>query len=367
MTAVRITEVAATGFRNLSSVRVRPDPQANVLVGSNGQGKTSLLEAIDYTATLRSFRGASRAQLVGHGVPETQLLLRVESVVSGHEYRVKLSRNARDITLDGKRPERAIEYFGGAACVVFQPGDLELVRGAPETRRRLLDRMLMRTVDGYGEALKNYGKALRARNQLLRERSPNLHAIASFDMPLARYGAGIIRARERVVNELLGAAKQALDEVALTDDAITLSYRPQGPGDTLAFTAALAEQHQVDMARKTTTLGPHGDDLVITWAGHAARTVASQGQTRALALALRLAELHVVEARTKSVPVLLLDDVSSELDQLRTERLFALVGKLGAQVWVTTTDRAIAGLLPHAKVFEVDRGNVREEKGLKGS
>ncbi|MBL8603809.1 MAG: DNA replication and repair protein RecF [Myxococcales bacterium] len=358
MTALRITEVAVTGFRNLRTVRAFPDPRANVLVGANGQGKTSLLEAVDYAATLRSFRGATRAQLVGHEAPEAQLLVRVESAISGHEYRIKLSRTARDITLDGKRPERAIEYFGNAACVVFQPGDLDLIRGAPETRRRLLDRMLMRTVEGYGEALKNYGKALRARNQLLRERSPNLNAIAAFDLPLARYGSGIIRARERVVSELLGAARQALDEVALTDDAITLAYRPRGSGDTLAFSAALAEAHRVDLARKTTTLGPHGDDLLIAWGGRAARNVASQGQTRALALALRLAELHILEARTRTVPVLLLDDVSSELDRTRTERLFALVGRLGAQVWVTTTDPAIAALVPHARVFAVDAGQL---------
>ncbi len=358
MTAVRITELAVAGFRNLRMARLAPDPRANVLLGSNGQGKTSLLEAIDYAASLRSFRGASRAQLLGHDADEAQVLLKVESPIFAHTYRVRFTRTTREVTLDGKRPERAVEYFGGAACVVFQPGDLELVRGAPEARRRLLDRVLQRTVDGYGEALKSYGKALRARNQLLREPRPNAAAVAAFDFPMARYGSALVRAREKVTAELVVAARQALDELDLTDDPIALAYRPRAPADLVAYAAALAQGTAADLGRRTTLLGPHGDDLTVAWAGRSARVVASQGQTRALALALRLAELHIVQARTHVVPTLLLDDVSSELDRPRTERLFALVARLGAQVWVTTTDPAIAALVPGARVFRVEGGAV---------
>lgn len=356
--AVRIAEVAVAGFRNLKSVRVHPDPRANVLLGANGQGKTSLLEAIDYAASLRSFRGAQRNHLVGHDAQAAQVLLRVESVGLAREYRVRLTRTTREITLDGKRPERAVEYFGDAACVVFQPGDLDLVRGAPELRRRLLDRVLVRAVDGYGEALKTYAKGLRARNALLRERAPNTQAIQSYDFGLARYGSALVRAREALVGDLVRAAHQSLEEVALAPEAIALSYRPRAPSDQFAYAAALAQNLPGDLARRSTSVGPHGDDLAITWAGVPARTVASQGQTRALALALRLAELHVLEARTKRVPILLLDDVSSELDRERTERLFKLVSTLGAQVWVTTTDPAIASLLPRARIFEVRDGAV---------
>lgn len=358
MTAVRITKLAVSGFRNLDTVRLAPDPKANVLLGRNGQGKTSLLEAIDYTASLRSFRGASRAQLVGHGADEARVLLKVESAAFAHTYRVRLTRATREITLDGKRPEKAVEYFGGAACVVFQPGDLELVRGAPEARRRLLDRVLQRTVDGYGEALKRYGKALRARNQLLREPRPNTSAIAAFDFPLARDGSALVRAREAVAQELVQAARRALDALDHAGDAVALAYRPRAPHDQVAYAAALAQGLQGDLARRLTGLGPHGDDLALAWSGQPARVVASQGQTRALALALRLAELEVLQRRARAVPTLLLDDVSSELDRPRTEKLFALVAHLGAQVWVTTTDPGIAGLVPDARVFHVDAGRV---------
>ncbi len=358
MTPVRITELFAGGFRNLQGARVIPDARANVLLGANGQGKTSILEAIDYAASLRSFRGATRAQLVGHEAEAAQILLRVESVALAHEYRIKLTRTSREILLDGKRPERAVEYFGGASCVVFQPGDLDLVLGAPDIRRRLLDRILVRVVDGYGEALKSYAKALRSRNALLRERHPNLRAVQAYDFPLARYGSAVVRARESIVGDLVHAAQESLGTLTRTPEIISVAYRAKAPGDQVAYASMLAGGVQNDLARRTTLFGPHADDLTLTWGARPARVVASQGQTRALALALRLAELHVIESRTKSTPALLLDDVSSELDRERIERLFELVSKLGAQVWVTTTDPGIAALLPRARRFDVSDGKV---------
>ena len=358
MTSLRITDVHVEGFRNLHGVAITPAPGANVLLGSNGEGKTSVLEAIDYAASLRSFRGATRSQLVGHGAKAAEVLLRMAGPLVERTYRARVTRNGREITLDGKRPERAVEYFSGAACVVFHPGDLDLVRGAPELRRRLLDRILVRTVDGYGEALKSYAKALRARNALLREKHPNAKAIQAFDFPLGRHGSALVRARMALVADLLPAAQRSFDEVALRADGIVLKYVPRAPGDQVAFTAAVAENLPRDLARRSTLLGPHADDLSITWSGIPAKVVASQGQTRALALALRLAELHVLEQRTRVVPVLLLDDVSSELDRERTARLFALVETLGAQVFATTTDPAIADLLPGAARFRVHAGSV---------
>jgi DNA replication and repair protein RecF len=361
VTPVRITELVVDGFRNLHGARIVPDARANVLLGANGHGKTSLLEAVDYAASLRSFRGATRAQLVGHTRDAAQVLLRVESAALAHEYRVRLTRTTREILLDGKRPQRAVEYFGGASCVVFQPGDLDLVRGPPELRRRLLDRILVRVLDGYGEALKNYGRALKSRNQLLRDRHPDGRAVAAFDFPLARYGAALVRARSALVPDLVAAAQRALRELGLDPAVLTLGYRTRCVGDTVAYAAALAAQTPHDLARHATQYGPHGDDLALAWADQPARVVASQGQTRALALALRLAELHVIEARARITPALLLDDVSSELDRPRIEQLFALVGSLGGQVFISTTDPAIGALMPRARTLLVESGAVREK------
>jgi DNA replication and repair protein RecF len=358
---LRITQLRVEGFRNLTGIRLAPDPRANLFVGANGQGKTSLLEAIDYVATLRSFRGANRAQLVGHEAMRAEAMLRVEGHAALHEFRVSFDRKGREILLDGKRPERAVSYYGGASCVVFHPQDLDLIRGAPELRRRLLDRILVRVVDGYGEALRSYARALKARNAVLREKNPDLRALIAYDPVLARLGSAIVRARQDLTRDLLPAARQAVAEVALTEEEIALAYRTRAPGDAADYVRALREAQPLDLSRRATTMGPHADDVAILWGRRQARAVTSQGQTRALALALRLAELHVLQARSGRLPWLLLDDVSSELDRERTERLFALVAELGAQVWVTTTDPAVATLLPHARVLEVRAGRIVQD------
>lgn len=356
--ALRVREVSVAGFRNLRGVRLSPGPEANLFVGANGQGKSSLLEAVDYVATLRSFRGATRAQLVGHGQPEAQLHLEVTGGELPHTFRVRIDRRTRETQLDGKRPERAVRYYGAAACVVFHPEDLELVRGAPELRRRLLDRILVRVLDGYGEALRSYARALRARNLVLRDPQGASAGAAAYEPLLARYGSAIVRARTALTGQLLPRAREAAEQIALTGEEIGLAYRTRTPPEEAGFERALREGRAVDVQRGSTQLGPHGDDVAVLWGRRVARSVASQGQTRALALALRLGELRVLQARTGYVPWLLLDDVSSELDRQRTERLFALVATLGAQLWVTTTDPAVASLLPSARRFEVRDGEV---------
>lgn len=355
---LRVSKLVVRGFRNLAAVAVEPDPRSNLFVGANGQGKTSLLEAVDFVATLRSFRGATRSQLIGHGVAQAAARMVVEGGESEHEFRVTLDRKSREVSLDGKRPERAVHYYGAAACVVFHPQDLDLVRGSPDLRRRLLDRILVRVVDGYGEALRSYARALKSRNAVLRAAAPDPRAIAAYDPMLARYGSAIIRARLALTDELLPAARAAADDIALSGSEVSIAYRTKSPTDADGYREALARALDTDRARMSTTLGPHADDVVIKWSGRVARDVASQGQTRAIALALRLAELEILRARSGRTPWLLLDDVSSELDRERTERLFARIASLEAQLWVTTTDPAIAALLPNATRFTVHAGNV---------
>jgi DNA replication and repair protein RecF len=356
--ALRVSSLVVRGFRNLDAVSIELDSRANLFIGENGQGKTSLLEAVDFVATLRSFRGATRSQLVGHSSPRASARMIVDGDDVAHEFKVAFDRKTREVTMDGKRPERAVQYYGAAACVVFHPQDLDLVRGAPDLRRRLLDRVLVRVVDGYGEALRSYARALKARNALLRHPSLDLRAIRAYDPMLARFGSAIVRARVALTEELLPAARAAADDIALSGSQVSIAYRSKSPADAPAYQEALSRALETDRARAQTTLGPHADDVVIKWSGKLAREVASQGQTRALALALRLAELDVLRARSGRLPWLLLDDVSSELDRERTARLFRRIASLEAQLWVTTTEPSIAELLPSARRFVVHDGNV---------
>lgn len=360
---LRVSKLVVRGFRNLSAVSLEPDPRCNLFIGANGQGKTSLLEAVDFIATLRSFRGATRSQLIGHGVAQSLARMVVEGGEVDHEFRLTMDRKSREVLLDAKRPERAVQYYGAAACVVFHPQDLDLVRGGPDLRRRLLDRILVRVVDGYGEALRSYARALKARNALLRASVPDARAVGAYDPMLSRFGSAIVRARIALTDELLPAARAAADDIALSGSEVSIAYRSKSPTDAEGYREALSRAWDADRARMSTTLGPHADDVVIKWSGRIARDVASQGQTRAIALALRLAELEVLRARSGRTPWLLLDDVSSELDRERTERLFERIAKLEAQLWVTTTDPAVAALLPSAVRYRVDRGEVQRELG----
>jgi DNA replication and repair protein RecF len=359
---LRVSKLVVRGFRNLAAVAVEPDPRHNLFIGANGQGKTSLLEAVDFVATLRSFRGATRSQLVGHGVAQAAARMVVEGGEHEHEFRLTIDRKSREVLLDAKRPERAVQYYGAAACVVFHPQDLDLVRGAPDLRRRLLDRILVRVVDGYGEALRSYARALKSRNAILRSATPDPRAVAAYDPMLARFGSAIVRARIALTDELLPAARTAADDIALSGSEVSIAYRTKSPTDAESYREALARAWDTDRARTLTTVGPHADDVVIKWGGRVAKDVASQGQTRAIALALRLAELEVLRARSGRTPWLLLDDVSSELDRERTERLFSRIAKLDAQMWVTTTDPAIAALVPSATRFIVRGGYVTRDE-----
>ena len=356
--ALRITTLRVIGFRNLRVVSLEPDAGANVFVGNNGQGKTSLLEAIDYVATLRSFRGASRDQLISHEGDYAEIALRTHDEPAGHDFRVRLERTSRQATVDAKRPERAIGYYGRASCVVFHPEDLDLVRGVPAVRRRLLDRILVRLVDGYGEALRSYARALKARNALLRERAPDDRALMGFESLLAQHGTVIARERTALVAVLAEHIGRAAEQVALPAVPLSVLYRTRTPTDAAMYLDQMVRLRKHDVSRKVTTMGPHVDDVQILWGGRAARVVASQGQARAVALAIRLAELKVLTTNSGRVPWLLLDDVSSELDRTRTERLFTTVRDLGAQLWVTTTDPGIVALLPQARIWTVRDGFV---------
>lgn len=360
---LRVSKLVVRGFRNLAAVAIEPDPRHNLFVGANGQGKTSLLEAVDFIATLRSFRGATRSQLVGHGIAQAAARMVVEGGELEHEFRLAIDRKSREVLLDGKRPERAVQYYGAAACVVFHPQDLDLVRGSPDLRRRLLDRILVRVVDGYGEALRSYARALKSRNAILRSATPDPRAVAAYDPILARFGSAIVRARIALTDELLPAARVAADDIALSGSEVSIAYRTKSPTDANEYREALVRAWDTDRARTLTSVGPHADDVVIKWGGRVAKDVASQGQTRAIALALRLAELEVLKARSGRTPWLLLDDVSSELDRERTERLFSRIARLDAQLWVTTTDPGIAALVPSATRFVVRGGDVTRDGG----
>ncbi len=341
--ALRLTALEVRGFRNLAPLSLAPGPRFHVLSGDNGAGKSSLLEAIDYLARLDSFRGARTEDLVQRGpdriaAEKTALAMRVAGDLAPRTFRVALETGrARALALDGKKPRSIAQWHAATRVVLFHPGDVELPAGGPEPRRALLDRILSQLDPTYASAAAAYEKALRSRNRLLRAERPDRRAITAYDELLASAGAIVGDTRARLVADLAPLAAEAFAEISGDTAALAVRYRPRVEPTVDALREALARALEKDLARGFTAEGPHADELALTLEETLARRHASQGQHRAIVLALKVAELRVLEARTGHVPLLLLDDVSSELDRAKNRRLFALLARHCGQVFLTTT------------------------------
>jgi DNA replication and repair protein RecF len=359
--ALRVTSLRTRGFRNLAHLELQPGPRFNVIHGDNGQGKSNLLEALDYLAGLRSFRGATPADMIRREADDAELAAVVEAEPVAHRCRVRLHRNAaREVTLDGKRPKSRTGYLAALQGVLFHPGDLQLVSGAPELRRAWLDRILERFDATYASSQLAYERALRSRNHLLRADKPQVKAIRAYDEVLAAAGAVVGKARARLCEELGPLVVEAFASIGGEQHELGIRYQPRVTPELADLRAALERSLDKDLARGFTAEGPHADELAFSFDGVLAKRFGSQGQHRAVVLALKVAELEELTRRVGRVPILLLDDVSSELDKDRSRRLFALLAALGGQVFLTTTAPELILLQRERKDFCVRGGVVSE-------
>lgn len=366
MPALRVERLLVRGFRNLEDLDLSPGPRFNVFFGDNGQGKSNLLEAIYYLGSLASFRGAPREDLIGHEAERALLAARFMAEPHALKAQVRLSRKeGRALALNDKRPRSGAAWVSALPMVLFHPGDVSLVGGAPEARRAFLDRILEQMDATFARASQTYKKALRSRNRLLKAANTDRRSIAAYDELLASAGAVLGQSRARVIEELKPRVEEAFHEVAGSDLALEVAYRPRVEPNVDAIRKALSASFAKDLARGFTTEGPHGDDLALTVGARGARHHASQGQHRMMVLALKVAELEVLARRLGRVPVLLLDDVSSELDPVRNRRLFALFDRLGGQVFLTTTQRELIRLEEARVDYRIDAGRVAEAGSIK--
>jgi DNA replication and repair protein RecF len=358
--AQRLERLVVHGFRNLGRQAFAPAPRFNVIHGENGAGKSNVLEAIDYVATLESFRGARTDDLVELGSERALLEAKLDDEPLARVFRVELSKSAgRRLSIDGKRPRTRAVWRASFHAVLFHPGHLDLCTGRPEGRRAYLDGVLVQIDTTFASALATYERALRSRNRLLKALRVDKRAVTAFDAILADSGAVIGRARVRLLRDLAPEAERAFGEI--TDSALPLEvrYAPKVEPEVSALRSALERSYERDLERKYTGPGPHADDLVFDVRDRAlAKHHASQGQQRALVLALKIAELDVLTRFTRRVPLLLLDDVSSELDRGRNQRFFSRLEKLGGQVFLTTTHPEFIRLDQHRTDFRVSAGRI---------
>jgi DNA replication and repair protein RecF len=367
---VRLRSLALQDFRNLAGVALEPSPRLTVLLGQNGQGKTNLLEAVYLLCTLRPLRASRLTELVRFGQPRATVAARVDGPGGERTLAVEVVPGGRTASLDGKAIDRLDSYLDGLAAVCFSPDDLLLVKGGPDGRRRFLDRAAFnRWPAVLGEA-REYVRALRERNAAIRDRRTYQPEVEeAFRAPLIRAAARLLRRRRDVAVELEPRLAAAFAEISGAGAPLAeLAYRPSGgvdlAGDEPAIAAryaeVLAERLPRDLERGYTTAGPHMDDLLLAIGGRAAKVYGSQGQQRAYVLALRIAEVENLRAVLARPPLLLLDDVSSELDPAKNGFLLAYVASLPAQAFLTSTDRRLiepaAG--PETAFFQVSGGEL---------
>jgi DNA replication and repair protein RecF len=337
MRSLAIGSLSIRDFRNLARVDVELGPRFNVIFGDNGQGKTNLLEAVYVLATSRSFRTSRLDELVAAGMETASIRGHVVETGEEREQSVGMRRGLRATRIDGKRPPSLAAYALRTPTVVFHPGAIALSAGGGVERRRLLDRVaLYASAEALAQGA-SYGQAMRGRQRVLESRGEAAGDLEPWEELMVRHGLGLSEARAEAADRLIPAACRAFARIGPAGLELGIRYERGAPPEAAAFRAELVKNRKRDAARGSASSGPHRDELALTLGARAVRGTASQGQHRAVVLALELGEIEVITASRGVRPILLLDDVSSELDRDRTASLLAALREEQGQVLLTTT------------------------------
>jgi DNA replication and repair protein RecF len=335
-------------FRNYTHQEIELSSGINVLFGSNGAGKTNLIEGVYYLSTGRSFRGARDKELVRWNSDGFYVFADVEVYGEVKRFAVKYPLNGRkQVTINGKRPARFYSGESWFNAVVFSPQDLMMIKGPPSARRTFLDALVSRLSTRYARALWEYNRALYQRNTLLKSRERRENYYVVWEDKLAQTGSFLMTERKRFLLSVMSNAARhfstltggeenvSVDYISSFDNCATLAESDvKGVKEDLL--RALSRNRVKEQRIGSTVVGPHRDEIVFLVNGKDVRSYGSQGQQRSVALSLRLAEVSLLTGVTGEPPVLLLDDVTSELDELRKRQLLGHIF-FDSQVLMTTT------------------------------
>ncbi len=357
---MHITEVSLQNFRNLAQLNIEPSRGINVIYGSNAQGKTNFLESLYFCAMGRSLRGKSDQQLIRFDAEESHIRLYVQRSNRRDHNRidVHLKQNEKKgIAVNGLPVRKLGDLFGTLYAVIFSPEDLSLVKDGPGERRRFLDMELCQLSKVYYYDLQQYYRILKQRNNLLKEiqKKPALQeTLFVWDDQLAEYGERIIAARKRFLQRLDVIAAEKLSQLTGGKDSLQTTYKPNCEEGLLA--EKLRKNIERDIYFGSTQSGPHKDDILFSIDGREVKVYGSQGQQRTTALAARLAEIELIREETGEEPVLLLDDVFSELDESRQKYLLKSIEGLQAFVTCTGIEDSVKKYISKDNLFYVENG-----------
>lgn len=342
-----LSKIKLYNFRNLKNQTINFSGGVNLIIGRNGQGKTNTLEAVNILSTARSFRTSKLSETIGWGQSEASVFGDIV-YCNGLETSlgVSLEKKTRKGFINNELVRSVDEFIGKLACVTFTPSDLELVRGGPAERRRFLDKALSFLNPKYIRTLSSYNTALRSKNTILRDGrgkiSNNLiNQIASWNTILCKHGADILKSRREFIDRLIPTAKEIYNKFTPNEETMGLllkSARIELEPSYFLLHEEMTEAIEREINQGRSLVGPHRDDLIITLSGNDSRAFASQGQTRSIVLALKLALIEEIRSVRGEPPVILLDDVDSELDSGRREHFFKSILDCGSQIIITATN-----------------------------
>ncbi len=374
---MKLQSLYAINFRNYGSCQLQLPAMINIFYGQNAQGKTNLLEALFYSAFGMSHRTSAEDELLKLGEAAMAVGATYTSFSGVHEVKIKKyqlnGRWKKEIFLDGAKV-RPKEHYGALNAVMFSPEDLQLVKGEPALRRRFFDMQIAQTDPVYYDLLVKYNRVLLQRNKLLKElrdSGGSADVLAPWNEEFIHLAAALVRKRLLALAKLETIASEIYSSITKGKEAMTVRYElkanngmvlyPESAAfaDEKFFRSHLQERQHIDILRGSTGIGPHRDDLQLLLDGLSLRSFGSQGQQRSGALALKLSQLEYVHREIGEFPVLLLDDVMSELDDSRRAQLLLFIdGRV--QTFITVNDRALIPELKGNAYFKVSGGSISE-------
>lgn len=371
---MRITKLHLSNFRNYMDETIEPGDGVNLFVGPNGQGKSAILEAAYVLTTSKSHRTAKDSDLIRIGSDWARILAEVDRVEREEVIlELTLSRNEKKtVRINRVKHEKVGDIVGQLNTVIFSSADLEMVKSDPSHRRRFMNLEISQVSPQYIYALGRYKRVLEQRNSVLKEAkfgSVNMKALEVWDEQLVNYGSIMIEKRMVFLRRLSEMAEPIYNRLAGGSEVMEADYHPSFElGDPKSieeikeiFHKAVINARENDLARRTTTRGPHRDDISFKVNGMEVRSFGSQGQQRSVALAVKLAEIELLEDMIGETPVALLDDVGAELDEYRRQQVFDLVvGRCQALVTATSLRELPEQVVELSQVFNVSAGTVEK-------
>ncbi len=358
-----IKSLELTNYRNYESLCINFDEGTNILYGDNAQGKTNILEAIYLSATTKSHRGTKDKDIIRFGEEEAHIRARIEKDMIDQKIDMHLrSTKTKVIAIDEMKIKKAAQLLGLLKVVFFSPEDLSIIKSGPSERRRFIDMELCQIDSFYLTNLNNYNKIVNQRNAQLKDLyfNPSLQDVINiYDIQLVSYGTEIIKRRKLFVEQLNEIIAEIHEKLSGGKEHIQVVYEPNIEIED--FERMLSASRDKDMKLKQTTVGPHRDDISFIVDGIDIRKFGSQGQQRTAALSLKLSEIEIIRKITRENPVLLLDDVLSELDSNRQNYLLNYIGNMQTIVTCTGLDEFINNRFEINKVFRIENANIVEE------